>query len=123
MPSIKKPTQVPLTWKKSKLPAHDPVFKDKIWLRTYKNNTRMKRAAVSIVDLHAEQQARQRRGEGSYSGQQVTCTAQHKHDVLPEIVLADDLITWYASCLRGSSHIKAMSQLASTRPTDVARWR
>jgi hypothetical protein len=62
VPNIQQPAKAPLAWKKQKLPADASVFKDKIWLRLYQNNSRMKRTKVSIVDLHAEQQARQRQG-------------------------------------------------------------
>jgi hypothetical protein len=110
-----------LGWKRSKLPAQHPVFKDKIWLRTYKNNSRMKRTAVSIMDLHAEQQARRKQGDDSYSGQEVTCTAENKPGILPNTAVADELVSWYASCLRGS-YIKAV-QHVTTRPPDVTRWR
>jgi hypothetical protein len=109
-------------WKKSKLPAHDPVFKDKIWIRTYKNNSRMKRTTVSIMDLHAEQQARRQQGDDSYSGQQVTCTAENKRGILPDVVVADELVSWYVSCQRGSLYNKAV-QHVTTRPTDATRWR
>jgi hypothetical protein len=120
-PSIQQPAKAPLAWKKQKLPADDPVFKDKIWLRTYKNNSRMKRAKISIVDLHAEQQARQRQGDGSYSGQKVTCTAENTRGSLPDIVVADELVSWYVSCLR-RSYSKAVQQV-TTRPADATRWR
>jgi hypothetical protein len=61
VPSIQQPAKAPLAWKKQKLPADASIFKDKtIWLRLYKNNSRMKRTKVSIVELHAEQQAKQR---------------------------------------------------------------
>jgi hypothetical protein len=55
VPSIQQPAKAPLAWKKQKLPTEDGVFKDKIWLHTIKNNSRMKRAQVGIVDLHVEQ--------------------------------------------------------------------
>jgi hypothetical protein len=90
--SIQQPAKAPLAWKKQKLPADAPVFKDKIWLRTYKNNSRMKRTKVSIVDLHAE-------GDGSYSGQKVTCTAENKRGIPPDIVVADELVLWYIRVL------------------------
>jgi hypothetical protein len=86
-----------------------------------KNNSRMKRTKVSIVDLHAEQQARQQQGDGSYSGQKVTCTMENKRGILPDIVVADELVSWYASCLR-RSYSKAVQQV-TTRPADAARWR
>jgi hypothetical protein len=125
VPIIQQPAQVSEGWKKSKLPARDPVFQEKIWLRTYKNNSRMKRTAVSIADLHAEQQAKQQRGEGSYSGQMVTCTSLHKHGTLPEMVVADELIAWYASRLRVAPPPKAALQppaVSRAKSTDV-RWR
>jgi hypothetical protein len=81
----------------------------------------MKRTKVSIVELHAEQQARQRQGDDRYSGQKVTCTTENKRGVLPDVVVADELVSWYASCLRGS-YSKAVQQ-ATTRPADATRWR
>jgi hypothetical protein len=69
VPNIQQPAKTPLAWKKQKLLADASVCKDKIWLHImYKNNSRMKRTNVSIVDLHAEQQARLRQGDDSYSG-------------------------------------------------------
>jgi hypothetical protein len=118
VPSIQQPAQA---GKKQTPPADASVFKDMIWLRTYKNNSRMKRTKVSIVDLHAEQQARRRQGDGSYSGQKVTCTAENKHGILPDIVVADALVSWYVSCLRGS-YSKAVQQVTA-RPADATRWR
>jgi hypothetical protein len=85
VPSIQQPAKAPLAWKKQKLPADASVFKDKIWLRRYKNNSRMKRTKVSIVDLHAQQQARQRQGDGSYYGQKAICTTENKRGILPDI--------------------------------------
>jgi hypothetical protein len=55
VPSIQQPAKAPPAWKKRKLPTEDGVFKDKIWRRTCKNNSRMMRAKVSIVHLHVEQ--------------------------------------------------------------------
>jgi hypothetical protein len=115
------PSKVPTRGWRKKLPAHDPVFTDKIWLRIYKNNNRMKRTAVSILDLHTEWQARQRQAEDSYSGQEVTCTAENKHGVLPERVVADELVSWYASCARGS--YSKVVQHGTARPSDTTRWR
>jgi hypothetical protein len=52
-------SKAPLAWKRQKVPADAAVFKDKIWLHTYTNKSRIKPTKVSIVDLHAEQQAGQ----------------------------------------------------------------
>jgi hypothetical protein len=87
----------------------------------YKNNRRMKRTKVSIVDLHAEQQARQWQGADSYLGQKVTCTAENKRGILPDIVVVDELVLWYASCLRGL-YSKAVQQ-GTTGPADATWWR
>ncbi len=85
-------------------------------LRTYKNNSRMKRTAVSIMDMHTEQQARRKQDADSYSGQEVTYTAENKPGILPDTAVADELVSWYASCLRGL-YIKAVRHVP-TRPPD-----
>ena len=60
---------------------------------------------------------------GSYSGQEVTCTEDNKRGGLPERVVADELVSWYASCVRGRSYSKAVQQV-TIRPTDSStRWR
>jgi hypothetical protein len=75
-------------------------------VHTYKNknNSRMKRTKVSIVDLHAEQQAR---GNGRVTGQLLWAeghmhSGEHERRILPDMVVADELVSWYTSCLRGS---------------------
>jgi hypothetical protein len=36
--------------------------------------------------MRSSRPARQRQGDGSYSGQKVTCTAENKRAILPNIV-------------------------------------
>jgi hypothetical protein len=46
---------------------------------------------------------------------------ENKRGILPDIVVADELVLWYASCLVGS-YSKAVQQV-TTRPTDATWWR
>jgi hypothetical protein len=123
VPNIQQPAKAPLAWKKQKLPADASVFKDKIWLRMYKNNSRMKWTKASIVDLHVEQQAKQRQGDGSYSGQKVTCTAENKCGILPDIVVADELVSWPMRLVCAGHTAKQCSRGPPGRPSDATWWR
>jgi hypothetical protein len=54
-----------------------------------------------------------------------TCTVENKRGILPDVVAADDLVLWYASCLRGSmAYNKAVQcEQVTLRPADATRWR